>query len=165
MYWEWRCPEMDLSAPDSAKCVYEALRQERNKSYPREGTLMWLAENGEDIWLAIDRKYYKYESDDRQGSLKKPTHECTAIHAQKVVCVCRFSGFKRKTNVWIKNTYVKLFSVFRFYLHVYETEHICGSWNTSVNPFADHEIQVWILLCACVYYETVLSPYTNADLS
>ena len=53
-------------------------------------------------------------------------------------------------NKYVWNTYVKPFSVFGFYLHVYETEQICvcieklkcGSGNTSVNPFADHEIQV-----------------------
>ena len=85
-----------------------------------------------------------------RGVSKNPhTNAQRSMHRKQFV----FAGSGDLTEnkyVRIKNTYVKLFSVFGFYLHVYETEHICvciekhkcGSGNTSVNPFADHEIQV-----------------------
>ena len=125
--------------------------------------------------IGLERNNYKYESGDRQGSLKKPTHECRAIHAQKAVCVCRCRGFNRKTNMWGSKIHMYNFFLYLDFIYMYMKRNtfVCALKNTSVDP----EIQVWILLCACVYYEPICitclqvnsvacaSPWRRAHLS
>ena len=68
--------------------------------------------------------------------------------------------------MWIRNVFVKLIFVYGFILHLYIpiSIYVCIEmylWEES-NLYINHKIHLWILLCAFIINETVLTPYLQA---